>query len=256
MNDWLHNLALPWMAVVVFGGTFLVAGAIHFVVGALAVGDRTRAFKAVSPGMLPPLGILFGLFVAFTAAQVWNDTERANAAVNREASSLRSVLVLASSFPGESESQLKGLVSRYVQEVAGNEWPKLAEHRISLSVSAPALLEALRLTLTLPANSSGQQTAQRELITSLESALDARRQRILISRSEVNSVKWICLLLQAACALLATAVVHSDNRMASAFTMGIFATGVAASILLILAHDRPFVGQLSIGPDPLLQIIS
>ena len=27
---------------------------------------RGRAFKAISPGMLPPLGIIFGLFVAFT----------------------------------------------------------------------------------------------------------------------------------------------------------------------------------------------
>jgi hypothetical protein len=29
-----------------------------------------RAFKAISAGMLPPLGIVFGLFVAFIAAQV------------------------------------------------------------------------------------------------------------------------------------------------------------------------------------------
>src|SRR5262245_45203027 len=28
-------------------------------------GERGRAFKAISPGMLPPLGIIFGLFVAF-----------------------------------------------------------------------------------------------------------------------------------------------------------------------------------------------
>ena len=26
----------------------------------LAVGDRARAFKGLSPGMLPPLGIIFG----------------------------------------------------------------------------------------------------------------------------------------------------------------------------------------------------
>ena len=32
----------------------------------LAKGERGRAFKAISPGMLPPLGIIFGLFVAFT----------------------------------------------------------------------------------------------------------------------------------------------------------------------------------------------
>ena len=28
----------------------------------LAKGERGRAFKAISPGMLPPLGIIFGLF--------------------------------------------------------------------------------------------------------------------------------------------------------------------------------------------------
>ena len=38
--------------------------------------------------MLPPLGIIFGLFVAFVASQVWNDIDRAKAAVNREASAL------------------------------------------------------------------------------------------------------------------------------------------------------------------------
>ena len=41
----------------------------------------------------------------------------------------------------------------------------------------------------------------------------------------------------------------------SGITLGLFATGVAASVLLIAAHDRPFVGQLSVPPDPLLQII-
>jgi hypothetical protein len=74
---------------------------------ALAVGERARSFKAVSPGMLPPLGIIFGLFVAFTAAQVWNDNERANAAVNREASALRAVVVLADSLPEEPKQHLR-----------------------------------------------------------------------------------------------------------------------------------------------------
>jgi hypothetical protein len=63
------------------------------------------------------------------------------------------------------------------------------------------------------------------------------------------------LFAQAVCALLAIALVHSDNRLAATITMGIFATGVAASVLLILSYDRPFVGQLSVGPDPLLQVM-
>ena len=101
----------------------------------------------------------------------------------------------------------------------------------------------------------GQQTAQREIATALENALDARRQRIIISKSEVNWLKWSCLCLLAACALIAIAMVHSDNRLTSAITMALFASGVAASLLLILAHDRPFIGELSVGPNPLFQVM-
>jgi hypothetical protein len=101
MNDWLHSLSIVWMALTIFGFTYLVAAALYGVVAVLAVGERARSFKAISPGMLPVLGIIFGLFVAFIAAQVWGDSDRANAAVDREASALRSVVILAASFPGE-----------------------------------------------------------------------------------------------------------------------------------------------------------
>jgi ABC-type uncharacterized transport system permease subunit len=61
--------------------------------------------------------------------------------------------------------------------------------------------------------------------------------------------------LQAVAALFAIAVVQCDNRIASAIALGLFATGVAASVLLIAAHDRPFTGEISVGPGPLLQVM-
>jgi predicted outer membrane lipoprotein len=77
MSDWIHNLLVPWMALVVFGFTYLLAAAAFAIVSALANEQRAKSFKAISPGMLPVLGIIFGLFVAFTAAQVWADNDRA-----------------------------------------------------------------------------------------------------------------------------------------------------------------------------------
>ena len=69
MSDWLHSLPVAWMALLVFGVTYVLAAAIYAVVTVLSVNERARSFKAISPGLLPPLGIIFGLFVAFTAAQ-------------------------------------------------------------------------------------------------------------------------------------------------------------------------------------------
>ena len=50
-------------------------------------------------------------------------------------------------------------------------------------------------------------------------------------------------------------MVHSDDRLAAALTMTIFATGIGASVLLIAAHDRPFVGDIAVGPGPLLEVM-
>jgi Protein of unknown function (DUF4239) len=205
--------------------------------------------------MLPPLGILFGLFVAFTAVQVWNDNDRAKEAVDREASALRAVVILAASFPGEPQARLHALIRRYIEEAATQEWPMMAHQTATLSMPPRHLFEALQLTLPLTPSSPGQQAAEREMVTELEAAFDARRQRIIISRAQVHFVKWACLFVQAICALFAIALVHSDNRLAAAITIGIFATGVAACVLLIASYDRPFIGQLSIRPDPLLQVM-
>jgi multisubunit Na+/H+ antiporter MnhB subunit len=255
MNDWLHNLPIVWMALLVFGLTALVTAAIYVVVMVLSVGERARSFKAVSPGLLPPLGILFALFVAFTATQVWTDNDKANSVVDREASAIRTVVILSAAFPGEPETRLRNLIRSYVADAIAQEWPMMAHRTATLQVIPYSLAEALQLTLTLTPSSQGQQTAQREITTSLENALDARRQRIIISQSEVNWVKWLCLGLQAVCALLAIAMVHSDNRLATAITMGLFGVGVAVSLLLILAYDRPFTGELAVSPNPLLQVM-
>jgi hypothetical protein len=53
MGEWLHNLPLAWMALVVFGVAYLVTWGIYRVVTTLAVDERARAFKGISPGMLP-----------------------------------------------------------------------------------------------------------------------------------------------------------------------------------------------------------
>jgi hypothetical protein len=255
MNEWLHNLPIPWMAFVIFGFTYLVAAAIYLIVAFLAVGERARSFKAVSSGMLSPLGVVFGLFVAFTAAQVWSDTDRANTAVNREASALRSVVNLASSFPGEPEARIRALVRGYIEEAATREWPMMAQRTATLRLAPPPLVEVLQLDLSLTPATVGQQVAQRDMAAAVENALDARRQRIIVSRSEVDAAKWACLFVQAVCVLLAIALIHSDDRLASALTMGMFASGVATSVLLIAAHDRPFTGHISVSASPLLQVI-
>ena len=155
MLDWLHGLPFAWLVVLVFGVTYLVAAAISWAVLRLAVGERALAFKAVSPGLLPPLGVVFGLLVGFLAVQVWNDVGQAQIAVNREASALRSVVLLGASFPGAPQARMRTLVRRHIQEVVNEEWPEMAGQHATLTAVPASLAQALRLAIAAHATLGG-----------------------------------------------------------------------------------------------------
>ncbi|WP_144138320.1 DUF4239 domain-containing protein [Paraburkholderia sp. BCC1884] len=255
MSTWLHNLPIWLMTLIAFGATFLAGAALHVITAKLAGSKHGRSYGAISPALLSPIGIIFGLFIAFTAAQVWNDTARANAAVNTEAGALRTIVVMSAVLPQESQVELRKLLRDYIQYTATTEWPLMAKGAVTLNISPPSLNKALQSTLSLTVNTPGQQTAQREVVASLRQALEARRERILISRTEVNGVKWACLIFLGICLLFAIALVHCGNRLASAVAIGLFSAVFATTILLILAHDRPFTGEVALTPEPLLQVI-
>jgi len=253
--DWLHGLPLAWLVVVVFGVTYLVAAGISWVVLRLAVGENARTFKALSPGLLPPLGVVFGLLVGFLAVQVWNDHGQAQTAVDREASALRAVVLLGGSFPTAPQDRMRALVRQHIEQAVNDEWPAMASQHATLTAVPASLAEALRLALVLSPHSEGQKVAQREMVVALEAALDARRERIIVSESRVNWAKWMGVVLLAALTLLAIAVVHSENRGTTAIANGIFASAVAVCLLMIASQDRPFAGPFSVTPEPLVQVM-
>jgi Protein of unknown function (DUF4239) len=251
----LLGLPIVWLSVVILGGIYLFAAAVYLLTTALATGERARAFKAISPGMLPPLAILFALLLGFLAAQVWSEGDRAHVAVNREASALRGVVLLAAAFPGESERRVRDLVRRHIEEAATQEWPAMARGRATLTIVPATLAEVLHFALSLTPGNEGQLAAQRGIVTGLQSALEARRERIILSRSSINVVKWTALLVQAGLTLITIALIHSDNRMANRIILAIFATAVGVAVVLLAAHSRPFTGGIAVRPTVLLQVM-
>src|SRR5215510_9808144 len=253
MGNWFFNLSVPWMALIIFLAAYLIAGSVDLVVTRLAVNERAKGFKAVSPGMLPVFGILFALLVGFIAVEVWGNFDKAKTAVTTEASALRAVVLLAGAFPDEQRTRIYALVNRHIDEAVNKEWPEMAQQRTTLAALPAALIEALHDTLALKPADDSQRAAQPEMVKELHTALDARRQRIVISESALSAVKWVGILLQGLCTLVAIAMVHSDNRLARAITLTLFATGIALSVLLIAAYSRPFV---SVGPELLKQVMA
>jgi len=245
--EWLLHLPVLWMGLVIFAANYLIAAVVYWSSTRLT-GDRGRL---VDPGILSPLGVVFGLLIVFTAAQVWGDLERANNAVADEASALRDVVLLARSLSEDDNSRLRALVERHIDVSETEEWPAMANGRAVIAMPT-ALREALREALRFATVDDNQRTAKSEIIKSLRKALDARRQRIVISQTNVSRVRWFGLLVTGLCVLIGVAFAHLDNRRNCRIALVLFATGMSASILIIACHSRPF--NSTVGPELLHEI--
>jgi hypothetical protein len=254
MFDWVPTLPVVWIGLIVLAGMALVTLGIYALVMRLAEGDRATAFQALSPGMLPPMGILFALFVGFLAVGVWGNFDRADDAVADEASALRAVVILSDELPPDLRLRMRSLVRSQIETAVNDEWPAMEKQRATLTAIPTALAQALHLALGFHAQGTGQEMAQRELVSAIRAALDARRQRIVVSESSVNGVKWLGVVALAALTLFAIALVHSGNRTAARIALGLFAVAVAAVITMLASQDQPFSGQLGIDPDVLEQV--
>jgi len=191
--------------------------------------------------------------VAFTAAQVWGDLDRASNAVTSEASALREIVLLSNSLAPDEAAKMRALVSRHIETAVREEWPAMAKGRATLAIQPVALSEALPETLGFAA-SDDTQLIQRELMGAIEKALEARRQRIVISQSTIDGGKWFGLVVTGLCVLIGIALVHADNQTNCAIATSLFATGMAVSLLLIASHSHPFTGEITVSSELLQQV--
>src|SRR5262245_50740603 len=238
--EWLLHLPVLWMGLVIFATAYLIAGVVFWSATRLT-GDHSRL---VDPGILSPLGVVFGLLIVFTAAQVWGDLERANSAVAEEASALRNIVLLANALSEHDKSRLRELIERHLDVSETEEWPAMATGQAAIATPT-ALREALREALAFQTIDDTQKTAKTEIIDALQKALDARRQRIVISQTTVSLVRWFGLLVTGLCVMIGIAFAHLDNRRNCRIALALFATGMAASMFIIASHSRPFNSTVS-----------
>src|SRR3954471_3901574 len=150
MVGWVERLPIVWLILVIFAGTFLLTFGIYWSVMRAAAGPTGPALAAISPGMLPPMALVFGLIVGFLVAGLWGDLNDARDAVDREASALRSATLVAhASFPGPTSMRIDALVDRQIKDAATKEWPAMRDQRATLTAVPAPLGQALRLALRI-----------------------------------------------------------------------------------------------------------
>jgi len=210
-------------------------------------------FRGLSPPFVNVVGVLFALTLAFLANDTWNAHDRAVTAVYHEAGALRSVRSLSAGLPESLRQELDRDIDLYIDAVTAGEWPQLANR-----TSSPAAAEALaRLQAALAAPRVAQAVAPATHFQMLQQAMearDAREQRIALSQTHVNPLKWLGMAFLGLLTMISIAMVYVDQPNAELLAVALFAAAAAPTAAIVLIQGTPFQPPGAASPAPLLAL--
>jgi hypothetical protein len=240
MLFWIESQSTSVIALIAFGGAYLLATIIFCVAAFLSRLRIAKELELVTPGILSPLGAILGILFAFLALRVWTNLDHAEEYVGHEISALREISMLANSLPPDIKARVREAIGRHLEVVVSEEWPAMAEGRVSLRAYPPHLEEAMNAVLSFAPVGTNQELAQNRALVAIEDAVEFRRYRVGLSRAEIAPIQWTVIAVLSGMILITIAVIHINRKLAMAIALFVFSTAVAVCFVLLLVYDRPF----------------
>jgi hypothetical protein len=252
-----HQLPLAAMFLAVLAlsvaACWLLIGLVRFAIPRL--GYRRGDPLPIRDSIINCCGALFALIVAFSAAGIWNDATSARTAVQREADAVETALTLSVVLPEETRSELTKGLQAYLREVVAVDWPAMARstplNDAIFDKSETHLLGAIHLVSRLNAGA-----AYSPLLNQLLEIRHARLARLSASVAGVTWAQWSAMWLISMTTLLSIIICNSHALRMQIVAAHLYVLVVSAAYFVVLAHDRPFVGRISIQPTAFQSLIS
>ena len=248
MISWLESQSVPVIVAIGYMFCFLMAAA-TFIVGWLL--SRTKFaddLSFITPTLLTPLGVILGLLLVFLSSRVWTNVDRANMAASHETTAIQELRRLADELPPAVADPIRDGVGVYFKWVQQDDWPSMMSGNGSIGAKLPGLAEAMKALVNYNATVSGQRNVQEAALAAIGKVRDARRARILQSRSFIGPGQWLVVLVLHFHMLLLISTVHIKRRVSMAVALWMFSSAFAICFVLLLMYDRPFrSGGVTVG---------
>jgi hypothetical protein len=208
----------------------------------------------ITPGVLSPLSAILGIMIAFLAARVWANVDRAEEYVTQEISALRQAALVVKSLPPDVRDRFRGGINEHLKFIVFNEWPAMAEERATLGSNPPPLEDAMTALLSFSPTQTNEQLAQSRALISAEDPFKYRRYRVWLSQAKIEPIQWIVICLVAALIMVTIAAIHIEKKWAMATSLFAFSSAIAICLVLLLDYDHPFGhGDFGITPTQYIE---
>jgi hypothetical protein len=245
---WLLNTIPSWAIVIlVVGGLMAIAA-----VGLVVVRRRWPQFvdgehNDVAGILLGVVGATYGIMLAFVIVAVYEDFSDAQSTVHSEATALAELYRDTRGM--DIADPMNGAIGGYVRAVVDEDWPMMADGRLSdrgwAGVDAMfAVLQGFE-----PATQS-QDAFLGAAIDDLNQVVEGRRARLFHAQEALPGMLQ-ALMIGGAVLLIAFTWLFGMRLFRTQVLMVVGVAGlIGFSVVLAMMIDHPFSGDLSVSSDP------
>jgi len=199
--------------------------------------------------MLQSVMVFYGLAVALIAVSVWQSYSDVSKILSGEATSLASLYRDVSGYPEPTRARLQNELRDYVQYIIHEAWPLQRQGKVPAGgVEHMNQFQAILITFEPP--TEGQKLLHAETLRAYDLMIQARRARLDAVSTALPGVMWALIVGGAALGLAAAFFFKVEDARLHAIQVLLLAGFIGIIILMILALDRPFRGDLALGPEP------
>jgi hypothetical protein len=248
LRDWLYNyptwevgtvicavsVALSWI------GLFIFDRIVH-------VSIRSR-HNDVAGFIIAIIGVVYAVLLAFIAVAAWASFDEANTIVQKEANLVGNLYRDTVAISDPARTEMRQALSNYLDTVVTKEWP--AQQAGKVNPIAWMALEKLHGIVTgIDAKTLSQSVVEAEMLRTLNNLYAARRSRLLAASEGIPDTIWWILVLGGITTVSFSFFFGMPSMKMHYAMTGLLAFSMALVMVLIVALDWPFRGEVSIGPD-------
>ncbi|MCX7008609.1 MAG: DUF4239 domain-containing protein, partial [Kiritimatiellaeota bacterium] len=194
-------------------------------------------------------GLIYGVLLAFTIIVAWERFAETERIVMHETTVLSELWRDIKVFPPADRDGIHSNLMAYAQSVVEDEWPVMGAQGRANPKTAKIYEQLWDRTYVLHPETKIQEAYLTEVLGDISQVSANRRLRLLYSRTEINSILWLVLLLGAAPTVGYTLLFANKHGWVQILiTMSVMLI-VSLSLLVVLSLQYPFTGDVSIQPE-------
>jgi hypothetical protein len=199
--------------------------------------------------MMQAVMVFYGLSVALIAVSVWQNHTDAARTISEEATAVGALYRDVSSYPEPIHSQLQKGLRDYLDYVIDQAWPM--QRRGNIPSGGVDQLNRFQTVLTAfePAT-EGQKLLHGEALRAYNHMIESRRLRLDAVLTGLPAILWWVVIVGALVSLSSTFFFRIEDARLEKIQVVLLTIFIGLVIVMIFALDRPFRGDLGLGPDP------